>query len=76
MVNKEEKNTYVVVQVENTPFRVVETEKGHVITVGNQLCSQETYETAEKAIERIEKTDWELICSTIYTYMESYKNNK
>lgn len=72
--NKEEVlNKPLVTDIEGTPFRVVEDELGHLITLGNYKIPN-YYATLDEATARIKQTDWELI--SLYVYLsEKLKNN-
>lgn len=53
-------------EIANTPFVVIEDEKGFFITMANYKLPQ-LYQTLEEAEQRIRAIDWELI--GLYTYL-------
>lgn len=49
------------------PVAILEdSEKGYTIVCGNQILTREWYKEKSECIERINKTDWELIGVVLY----------
>lgn len=71
---KEVLNKPLVIDIIGTPFRVVEDELGHIITLG-KFRIPNYYATLDEATARIKQTDWELISLYVYLYTETLKKN-
>lgn len=63
-------------EVNDTPFTIIETDKGCVIVVGNQQVCLTIFEDVAKAKKYINKKPWELILVTTSIHMEAVLKTK
>lgn len=66
---EENKQTYSRHKIEDTPFTVVKTPEGCILTTGDYKVSQIIFENKEKAVEYINTKPWELLVTVINVVM-------
>ena len=44
-----------------------------IITIGNQLATEQVFQSKEEAQKVIDATDWNLVGALIYTYNKAYQ---
>ena len=62
--------------MKDTPFDLIETEKGIVIVMGNQQVCKEVFKTSKDAGAYIRKKPWELILIATTEYMNKLNELK
>lgn len=63
-------------EVKDTPFDLIETEKGIIIVMGNQQVCKEVFKTTKEAGTYITKKPWELILITTAEYINKLNELK
>lgn len=74
-LNYKEDTFTTIHEVEDTPFKVVETEKGNFVVLGNHRLTHEI-ETKEEAIKEAKKMTWERIMQVIHILVENHEDFK
>jgi len=80
---KEVENTteQIYTNVDNTPFTIVKLEKKYVITIGNEVVTNKTFQTVEAAKKYIDKKEYNFmivafaICYDIIRKKKEEENN-
>ena len=63
-------------EVKDTPFDLIETEKGVIIVMGNQQVCKEVFKTTKDAGAYIRKKPWELILIATAEYINKLNELK
>ena len=63
-------------EVKDTPFDLIETEKGVIIVMGNQQVSKEVFKTTKDAAAYIRRKPWELILIATAEYINKLNELK
>ena len=73
---EETKKSFVVNEVDGTPFVLLITDEKVRIGCAGKLCSNEEFKTEEEALQYIESKPWELITNLVCLAYEKLKNDE
>lgn len=71
-LNSREDQYTIIHDVENTPFKVIETERGSIVVLGKDRLT-EPFEKVEEAIEDAKRMDWERITQVMFSMIHHEK---
>lgn len=75
-INKtESKELKKIIDIENTPIKIVGNENEYFAVLGKWRLTEEVYKTSEELEEKIKRTDWQLIMNVIGVMIEDFFNN-